>query len=278
MDADDIAHPDRMRRQLDVFAAEPGAGLVGTLHGLIDEHGALLRGRELAPLARRSRVVPVTHSSIMFRSAVWREIGGYRPGHDYWEDIDLYLRMAEATEIYIVPETLSLARFSRTSTRSTAPREAVERACDAMHRRLRGYPAGDRILPEAFVSLATPLLWAGMKPRILKGLLSRGALAFDRGTLRALLWAVWAELGPVSLAAALAAAARLRERWAPAALGEAPWLRWEPMRPARRPAGIDASQPPPARGKSSRKAPRAAVSGSMPTARGSLSHQRTGRP
>jgi hypothetical protein len=247
MDADDIALPNRLRRQVDVFAAEAGAGLVATLHCLIDEDGRALRGRELAPLARRSPAVPVTHSSMMFRRDVWRGVGGYRRGFDYWEDVDLCMRMAEVTEFYIVPEALSLTRFSRTSTRSSAPREALERAYDAMHRRLRGAAAGGRILPEAFVSLATPMLWAGMKPRILKALLSRGALAFDRRTLRALLWAVWAELSPGSLTAALSAAARVRERWAPAALGEARWLRWEPMRPVRLPAETQAAQAPPGR-------------------------------
>ena len=232
MDADDVSHPERLRRQIELFEAEPRAGLAGTLHLLIDEAGRTIRGRELAPLSRRLAFLPVTHSSIMFRREAWERAGGYRTGHDYWEDIDLYLRMAETAELFVIPEALSSARFSRTSTRPLAPQRAIEAAYDRMHRRIRGgLPANGRILPQAFVSLATPRIWAGLRPRILKPLLDRGALGFNRESLRALAWAAAAELSPSLLRGAHNVAARLRERLAPQALGRARWLRWRPMEP-----------------------------------------------
>lgn len=234
MDADDVAHPDRLRRQMEVFEAHPEAGLVGTLHRLISEQGDEVRGLELSPLTRRLPVVPVTHCSIMFRRDIWSAVGGYRAGHEYWEDIDLYLRMAPVAPVFIVPEALMAVRFSRSSTRAKADREAIERAYDKMHRRLNPVRADNhkagRIRPEAFVTLATPLLWAGIRPRILSSLLSRGRVRVDRPTARALLWAVWAEVSPRSLRIILSALARRREAQVKL-LSAARFLRWRPMEP-----------------------------------------------
>jgi hypothetical protein len=238
MDADDVAHPDRLRRQVELFEAKPEAGMAGTLHSLIDEAGKRLRGRELWPLTQARPVPPVTHGSIMFRRAVFDRAGGYREGSQYWEDVDLYLRLSAAGAVYIIPDALCAVRFSRTSTRPSAPQQALEEAYDAMHRRLRtsrgarARPARG-IVPDAFITIATPRLWAGMPPRILGALVKRGALRPDRASLRALAWGAWAELSPGTLRRALSAAARRREQLAPKALAEARWLRWRPMQPCR---------------------------------------------
>ena len=42
----------------------------------------------------------------MYRRDVVRQAGGYRPGFNYAEDYDLWLRMADFTEIYNIPEPL----------------------------------------------------------------------------------------------------------------------------------------------------------------------------
>lgn len=232
MDADDVADEERLRRQIEVFEAERGAGLVGTLHCLIDGDGTRIRGRELTPLARPMPVLPVTHSSIMFRRTAWRQAGGYRAGSDYWEDVDLYLRMADTAAIFIIPEALSNARFSRSSTRPRAAVGTLEAAYDRMHRRINGRgPSTGRIIPGAFIAAGVPRLWSGMRPHILKGLIAKGELRLNAETAHALLWASAAELVPGPFRSLLNTAARLREKRAPQDLARARWLRWRPMQP-----------------------------------------------
>src|SRR3954463_6045066 len=46
MDADDISHPDRLRRQLQVFEDNPDVDLVGTLWTSIDHEGRPVRPRD----------------------------------------------------------------------------------------------------------------------------------------------------------------------------------------------------------------------------------------
>ena len=235
MDGDDVAHPDRLRRQMEVFEAHPEAGLVGTLHRIIDEQGRELRRLELSPLTRRLPVVPITHCSIMYRRDIWIAMGGYRTGHDFWEDIDLYLRMAQAAPIFIVPDALMAVRFSHSSARAKADPKALERAYDKMHRRLHDdkieHYTKRRTRPEAFLTLATPLLWAGIRPRIFSSLIKRGRLRPDWATARALVWAAWADVSPRSLRSALNAAAERRECRADRSLSAARFVRWRPMEP-----------------------------------------------
>jgi glycosyltransferase involved in cell wall biosynthesis len=58
MDADDIAHPDRLRRQLAVFDSCPDACLVGTLCEGIDANGHRVRPRDRWRLTRPGPFAP----------------------------------------------------------------------------------------------------------------------------------------------------------------------------------------------------------------------------
>jgi hypothetical protein len=79
---------------------------------VIDEQGSPKRTRLQPPTDRSSLVKllskknPFIHSSVMFRTAVARELGGYRPAFEAAEDYDLWLRLSEIGDVAVVPEFL----------------------------------------------------------------------------------------------------------------------------------------------------------------------------
>jgi glycosyltransferase involved in cell wall biosynthesis len=214
MDADDISHPDRLREQFDIMLRSTEAVLVGTLWQGIDRQGNIVRDADYSTLGKSSITPPFAHGSIMFRTSAFQSVGGYRSECDYWEDLDLYLRLSRVGKLLTIPRVLFLHRFSDTSTRLTSVPSKVENSVDLMFRCRRAHRRGggyDDLLREAkvapreklhadtFLSLAFIDLWAGHRPRALGRLLRRGRLRPNAATVRALIWAVWAELSPRTL-------------------------------------------------------------------------------
>ena len=202
MDGDDWSHPDRLLRQIEVFAANPDAVLVGTLCETMNEKGRVVRGPEGWRLARCSRFAPFPHGSIMFRRAPFEAVGGYRGAADFWEDLDLYRRLAAHGELVVIPEALYRHRATTLSTRLVSSSAAVEASVDRMFRETGGSTRagrGGRIAPRVFASLGSTVLWSGGRPAILRRLLNRGDLRLDRDSLLVAAWAVWAKLSPGTL-------------------------------------------------------------------------------
>jgi hypothetical protein len=216
MDADDISHPDRLRRQLAVLRSQPDTVLVGSLWEGIDARGKLVRPRDRSRLSGSSPFSPFPHGSTMFRRAAFDLAGGYRTQCDFWEDTDLYIRLAAHGRILVLPDPLYLHRASPLSTRLVSSPDAVEHAVDTMYRTFEGRspsptascsleepkPSGAKLLPRVFVALAATTLWSGGRPAVLKRICRHGALRFDAASLFALSWAMWAWLSPGSLRSA----------------------------------------------------------------------------
>ncbi len=98
LDDDDLFGPEKIARQLNFFAAHPDCAAVATGAMVIDETG-VSAGRSGspdffpgAPLANMMAFCRVIHSSVMMRSALVRELNGYRE-HFQGEDWDLWIRM-----------------------------------------------------------------------------------------------------------------------------------------------------------------------------------------
>ena len=130
MDADDISHPDRLRRQLEILRAHPEAGLVGSLCDVIDEQGRKVRGPDPWRLRHSGWFAPFPHGSIMYRRELFDRAGGYREQCVYWEDLDLFLRIASFAKVLTIPEPLYQHRHSHSS---TAPGSQAARAHRARH-------------------------------------------------------------------------------------------------------------------------------------------------
>lgn len=78
MDADDISHPERLRRQWDVIERLSDVVVVGTLCIGIDANGRKVRPRDRWRLVRRSAYIPFPHGSAMFRKGAFEVVKGYR--------------------------------------------------------------------------------------------------------------------------------------------------------------------------------------------------------
>jgi GT2 family glycosyltransferase len=111
IDADDVAHPARLEREYDMLLRRPEVGLVTTAYFIVDELGNEIEQRHTPPdhASAWFRLLfgnQFGHSTAMFRRSVYDEVGGYR--NDYYpsEDHDLWLLMAEAAEIAMIPDPL----------------------------------------------------------------------------------------------------------------------------------------------------------------------------
>jgi len=157
LDCDDRARPQRLMRQLAFMQANPRIVLVGSFAERIDRCGNIV-GRlappiETAKLLRTlQRTNPFVHSSIMMMNAVVRKVGGYRAAFRAAEDYDLWLRMAEAGEIAVLPEVLVEYRIHETNlSRRDAIRQSfsvrlAQHCADARRRGARD-PSADLAAP-----------------------------------------------------------------------------------------------------------------------------------
>lgn len=205
MDADDLARSDRLELQLRALAEHPDAVLIGTLYDIIDSRGRQVRQADYARLVRRSPFAPFGHSTILFRRDAFERSGGYRTEAARWEDVDLYLNMAQVGRILVVAQPLVSFRQSETSTRLTSAPSELEQAMDLMYRTVLGKPRGraGKLLPYAFLPGGSIRVWNGHRPRILGRLWRYGALGRDLATARILAWALWGEVNPRGLRLAL---------------------------------------------------------------------------
>ena len=93
MDADDVALPDRLERQVAYLDARPEAALLGGGIVLVDEAGREIDrepGRAAPDLMQRNELV---HATVLMRTEAFGALGGYRL--DQSEDYDLWLRFDE---------------------------------------------------------------------------------------------------------------------------------------------------------------------------------------
>lgn len=234
MDADDISLPERLARQLAALDQDPGAVLVGTLWEGIDRTGRRVRPRDRSRLVRPGPFAPFPHGSIMFRRDAFERAGGYRRESNFWEDADLYLRLAGQGRLLVLPDALYLHRASALSTRLTSSSEEVERAVERMYRTLElgevdAPSRSGKVLPKVFVSLGSTRLWAGSSPAMLGPLWKRGDLRPNLRSLFILGWALWGAASPRSLRFALRNVIRLRDRRARARLVDGQACEWRPI-------------------------------------------------
>lgn len=115
LDADDLALPGRLRAQVEFLGRHPDVGCVGTEVLLIEQDGTPIPsappvgGGDVGPMLIHRNVL--VHSSVMYRSAVVRELGGYSPQMQRMQDYDLFLRLARASKIAVLPERLTAYRL-----------------------------------------------------------------------------------------------------------------------------------------------------------------------
>jgi hypothetical protein len=141
MDADDVAHPARLARQLEALEADPSLAAIGSAVRLFPRrqvregmrrYAAWLNGLTTPDLVRRDLFVeaPLAHPAAAIRRRALDAVGGWRDG-PFPEDYDLWLRLAEAGgRLSNLPEALlgwreSAGRLTRTDPRYALPRHVA---------------------------------------------------------------------------------------------------------------------------------------------------------
>ncbi len=115
MDADDICHPDRFRRQLTFLQSHPDIGVLSTWCKVIDAHSQVI-GQVKTPQTHEIIsftlyiLCPIIHPSVMMRTSILREASGYNIDMPYAQDYELWLRLAPSVRMSSLSEYLLLYR------------------------------------------------------------------------------------------------------------------------------------------------------------------------
>ena len=192
MDADDIAHPDRLRRQLNIIERRPDIAVIGTLCNGIDASGRVVRPRDRWRLVRRSSYIPFPHGSAMFRREAFDAVGGYNEKAVRAEDQDLFSRMAAKGRVVTLPDNLYSYRYHSSNATLLNGKLAV----GENHAQI-----GDALA--AFYMLGAMRLWAGEPPMLLQTMLEKKSLQWNPKTLLVLASALWGHVNPPTLRAFL---------------------------------------------------------------------------
>jgi glycosyltransferase involved in cell wall biosynthesis len=114
MDADDIAEPTRLARQVAYLDAHPDVGVLGTAFTVL-RHSKPDRTVVL-PLTDRDirRKLPfcftICHPTVMFRRQVILRQGGYKVG-GYCQDVDLWLRLSRDKTLHFANLSEPLLKY-----------------------------------------------------------------------------------------------------------------------------------------------------------------------
>ncbi len=182
MDADDIAHPDRLAEQVALLEAQPDVALCGTGVEVFATPGPAGEGmlrygdwlNEIRTPQDITREIfiecPLAHPTFCFRTDVVRELGGYRAG-EFPEDYDLVLRLYEwDRRLAVVPRPL--LRWRDSATRHSRTHAAYARRAFL---RLKGQYLASTLLAERHV-----IVWgAGQVGRYLSRELLRQGVTLE---------------------------------------------------------------------------------------------------
>ena len=136
MDSDDVALPERLRRQVDYMKSQPECVCLGAAVKVV--------GPDLMPIADEYKALDhetidcqtlagwgdaIRHPVAIYRTKAIRAIGGYCEDYLTNEDIDLHLRLAEVGRVANLPDILLLyrRRFGSLSRSSSALQDQYRR-------------------------------------------------------------------------------------------------------------------------------------------------------
>ncbi|MBN1257456.1 MAG: glycosyltransferase family 2 protein [Planctomycetes bacterium] len=115
IDADDIALPQRLARQIDFLEKNPEYSLVSCGNGYLGASGKRLRAEQSPRLLHPPRYDPNTDSLILHQGLFYERqavlaVGGYR-NIPSGNDLDLYFRLSERFKLASLDEILMLVRI-----------------------------------------------------------------------------------------------------------------------------------------------------------------------
>lgn len=218
MDADDVSHRDRLRRQWDVLQAHSDVVAVGALSDGIDATGRVVRPRDRWRIVRKSRYVPFPHGSSMFRRTAFNLLDGYDERFPAGEDQDFFYRMRSLGRVVTLPDVLYHYRYHSTNATLLTGAAGVRAA-----RNGHG-PNSDALA--ALYMWSSMRLWAGEKPVILPQLISSHVLRSNWKSLLAIASALVGRVSPRALRFALRSFIRARDLMAAMTVREGRPYEW----------------------------------------------------
>jgi len=116
LDADDIALPERLARQVAFLETHPEIGVLGSAAREVNGDGREVRvvrppeddGALRRALIRRN---PMLHSTVTMRRHIVEAVGGYDPRFAVAQDYDLWMRLAGVTRLANLSEALVVRRL-----------------------------------------------------------------------------------------------------------------------------------------------------------------------
>ncbi len=218
MDADDISHPDRLRRQWEVMQSEPDVVAVGTLCDGIDSRGKFTRPRDRWRLVRRSSYIPFPHGSAMFRRAAFDAIGGYREHFAGGEDQDIFFRMRKLGRVVTLSDVLYSFRYHSSNSSLQSGERGVKAVID------RHSSNGHDL--SALYLLGAMRLWSGERPEVLDHMLAKKSWHWNPGTITAIAASAWGNVSPTTLRFSLRCLIRARDLLAGIAVKDGRAYEW----------------------------------------------------
>lgn len=111
MDADDVAAPDRLRRQVEHLEAIPSLLAVGASYARIDAKGRVLRVcyRGRGPIETRWALLTrcaILHPTLLVRRNVFDVVGYYDSTLTLTQDLDFFLRLTDAGDVMVMSDVL----------------------------------------------------------------------------------------------------------------------------------------------------------------------------
>jgi len=164
MDADDIAHPERLELQFAFLEQHPEVGLLGTQTACMGDQAAgtsinLPCSHEDVWKSLNSGFHAMAHPTLMMRTDLIRQIGGYWHYRLADDDVDMMLRMGEVSQLANLDRALLQYRVRQDSISGVdvegmrfSVKYAIERA---RRRRSQLLP----IEPEEFMQLQNSRPW-----------------------------------------------------------------------------------------------------------------------
>jgi glycosyltransferase involved in cell wall biosynthesis len=120
-DAGDLFLPGKLARQVRAFEAHPDAALVSCGTQFVGPRGEVLYelASDAGDATEQLRALdvdrirgPFGHGSVLFRRDLYERVGGYRADFYFGQDLDLWIRLAEAGRHIVLPEILFQALFT----------------------------------------------------------------------------------------------------------------------------------------------------------------------
>jgi len=161
MDADDVAAPQRLRRQLEVLETRPRLVLLGTAVVVMDAAGRAhytIAYPETDGEIRRSILHwnCFAHPTVVMRAQALRAVGGYRRAFLHAEDYDLWLRLIEVGEVANLSEPLVYLRTHEGQvTQAFLEQQVMSRLAAAAMARRRASGRPDPLLSTERVTMGT---------------------------------------------------------------------------------------------------------------------------